>query len=48
MLAAMIGDHERFVAALGERQYRRMLFRMKAARASPWSGWIFVVRSWLI
>src|SRR5256885_8978400 len=32
MLAAMIGDHERFVAALGERQYRRMLFRMKAAR----------------
>jgi glycosyltransferase involved in cell wall biosynthesis len=48
MLAAMIEGRERFAAALGERQYRRMLFRMKAARASPWSAWIFVIRSWLI
>src|SRR5205085_10253875 len=48
MLTAMVRDQERFVAALGERQYRRTLFRMKAARASPWSGWIFVIRSWLI
>jgi len=48
MLAAMVRDRERFVSALGERQYRRMLFRMKAARASPWLGWIFVLRSWLI
>jgi glycosyltransferase involved in cell wall biosynthesis len=48
MLAAMVQGRERFAAALGERQYRRMLFRMKAARASPWFGWIFVLRSWLI
>ena len=48
MLAAMIGGRDRFVAALGDRQYRRMLFRMKAARASPWFSWIFVLRSWLI
>jgi glycosyltransferase involved in cell wall biosynthesis len=48
MLAAMLRERERFVSALGERQYRRMLFRMKAARASPWTGWIFVLRSWLI
>jgi hypothetical protein len=48
MLAAMVDGRERFVTALGERQYRRMLFRMKAARASPWTGWIFVLRSWLI
>jgi hypothetical protein len=48
MLAAMVERRERFVAALGDRQYRRMLFRMKAARASPWSAWIFVLRSWLI
>ena len=48
MLAAMVRERERFVSALGERQYGRMLFRMKAARASPWFGWIFVLRSWLI
>jgi len=48
MLAAMVDGRERFVTALGERQYRRMLFRMKAARASPWLGWLFVLRSWLI
>ena len=48
MLAAMIGSRERFVAALGERQFRRMLLRMKAARTSPCFGWLFVLRSWLI
>ncbi len=48
MLAAMLRDRERFVTALGERQYRRMLFRMKAARATPWTSWIFVLCSWLI
>ena len=48
MLAAMIGGRDRFIAALGDRQYRRMLFRMRAARASPWFSWIFVLRSWLI
>jgi hypothetical protein len=48
MLTAMVRERERFASALGERQYARMLFRMKAARASPWFGWIFVLRSWLI
>jgi hypothetical protein len=48
MLATMISDRERFVVALGEKQYGRMLLRMRAARASPLIGWIFVVRSWLI
>ena len=48
MLAAMVQDRERFVTALGERQYMQMLFRTKAARASRWVGWIFVLRSWLI
>jgi hypothetical protein len=48
MLAAMVRDRERFVAGLGERQFMRMLFRMKAAHASPWISWIFVLRSWLI
>lgn len=48
MLATMIAERERFVTALGDRQYRRMLFRMRAARANPLIGWVFVVRSWLI
>src|SRR3954447_11312298 len=46
MLAAMERDRERFVTSLGERQYRRMLLRMQAARA-PWPmSWLLVVRSW--
>ena len=48
MLAAMIADRERFVIALGDRQYRRMLLRMRAARANPLIAWSFVLRSWLI
>jgi glycosyltransferase involved in cell wall biosynthesis len=48
MLATMISDRERLIVALGEKQYGRMLLRMRAARASPLIGWIFVVRSWLI
>ncbi len=48
MLAAMVREQARFTAALGDRQYRRMVLRMKAARASLWTNWIFVVRSWLI
>jgi len=48
MLQAMIADRERFVTALGEKQYCRMLFRMRAARANPLIAWIFVLRSWLI
>ncbi len=48
MLTAMIRDRERFVTALGDRQYRRMVLRMRAARAGPLIGWALVVRSWLI
>jgi len=48
MLAAMTSSPERFVTALGEPQYRRMLLRMRAARASPLFAWLLVVRSWLI
>jgi glycosyltransferase involved in cell wall biosynthesis len=48
MLQAMIADRERFVTALGEKQYLRMSLRMRAARANPLIAWIFVLRSWLI
>jgi glycosyltransferase involved in cell wall biosynthesis len=48
MLAAMIEGRERYVTALGDRQYRRMVLRMKAARMSPLLGWVLVVRSWLV
>jgi glycosyltransferase involved in cell wall biosynthesis len=48
MLSAMRRDRERLVVALGERQYRRMVLRMRAARAGSLLGWILVVRSWLI
>jgi glycosyltransferase involved in cell wall biosynthesis len=48
MLQAMASDRERFVTALGEKQYGRMLFRMRAARANPLIAWLFVLRSWLI
>jgi hypothetical protein len=48
MLEAMISDRERFITALGEKQYTRMSLRMRAARANPLIAWIFVVRSWLI
>jgi len=48
MLAAMVSGRERLVTALGEKQYRRMLLRMRAARASSLIAWVFVLRSWLI
>ena len=48
MLATLGRDRERFVTALGERQYRRLLLRMKAARAAWPAAWLFVVRSWLV
>ncbi len=48
MLEAMVTGRERFTAALGEKQYCRMLLRMRAARANPLIAWIFVLRSWLI
>jgi hypothetical protein len=48
MLAAMIEGRERFVTALGDRQYRRMVLRMKAARMSPLGAWLPIVRSWFV
>jgi glycosyltransferase involved in cell wall biosynthesis len=47
MLQAMIDGRERFVTALGERQYQRMLLRMRAARAGWPLSWLYVLRSWL-
>ena len=48
MLEAMVSGRERFVTALGERQYRKMLLRMRAARASALIAWVFILQSWLI
>lgn len=48
MLTAMERDRERFVTALGEKQYARMLLRMRAARAAPLTAALLVARSWLI
>jgi len=48
MLSAMIHNRERFIVALGDRQYRRMVLRMRAARMGLLLGWILIVRSWLI
>ncbi len=48
MLSAMIEGRDKFVTALGEKQYRRMLLRMRAARANPLIAWLFILRSWLI
>lgn len=47
MLGAMKRDRERFVIALGERQYRQMLLRMRAARTAPPLSWLLVAQSWL-
>ena len=48
MLSALRRDHERFVGALGERQYRRLLLRLKAARAAWPASWVFIAQSWLV
>jgi hypothetical protein len=48
MLSALGRDRERFVTALGERQYRRLLLRMKASRAAWPASWLFLARSWLM
>jgi hypothetical protein len=44
----MISGRDRFITALGEKQYTRMSLRMRAARANPLIAWLFVLRSWLI
>jgi glycosyltransferase involved in cell wall biosynthesis len=48
MLGTMVAERERFVIALGEKQYRRMLLRMRAARTNALIAWVFVIQSWLI
>ena len=48
MLAAMIRGRERFATALGDRQYRRMVLRMRAARTRPLYGWIYKIASLLV
>jgi glycosyltransferase involved in cell wall biosynthesis len=48
MLSAMLGDRERFVSAMGERQYRRMVLRMRAARVNALAALVFIARSWLV
>lgn len=48
MLGAMQRDSERFIGALGDRQYRRMLLRMRAARAPIPLSWLLLARSWLV
>lgn len=48
MLDAMIQGREKFATALGDKQYARMLLRMRAARAAPPRSWLFILRSWLI
>ncbi len=48
MLDAMVREHERFTTALGDRQYRRMVLRMRASRASAFTGWLLTARSWFV
>jgi hypothetical protein len=48
MLAAMIRDRERFTAALGDRQYRKMLLHMQAARKPAIVSWLWLLRSVLV
>jgi glycosyltransferase involved in cell wall biosynthesis len=48
MLHALQRDRDRFVTALGERQYQRLWLRMKAARAGWPRSWLLVAQSWLV
>jgi glycosyltransferase involved in cell wall biosynthesis len=48
MLRTLRDRREDYVTALGERQYRRLLLRMQAARAAWPLSWIMVVQSWLV
>jgi glycosyltransferase involved in cell wall biosynthesis len=48
MLATLERERERYVTALGDRQYRRLSLRMQAARASWPLSWFLVGRSWLV
>jgi glycosyltransferase involved in cell wall biosynthesis len=48
MMTSMIRDRERLVTALGDRQYRRMVWRMRAARQPFWLAWASLVVSWIV
>jgi hypothetical protein len=48
MLAAMMQNHDRFATALGDRQYRKMLLNMQAARQPTIIAWLWRVRSLLV
>ena len=48
MLSVLQRQSERFVTALGDRQYRRLRLRMRAARVGWPSSWLLVARSWLV
>ena len=48
MLEVMVHKREQFAVLLGDRQYKRMLLRMKAAGTSAIFAWFWVVRSWLV
>ena len=48
MLAAMLRDRERLSTALGDRQYRRMVLRMRASRMGILTAWVPIVLSWLV
>lgn len=48
MLSCLERERERYITALGDRQYRRLLLRMQAARAGWPRSWLLVGRSWLV
>jgi glycosyltransferase involved in cell wall biosynthesis len=48
MLATMIDQRDRFITALGDRQYRKMVLRMRASRMNTILSWIMILRSWLV
>ena len=48
MLGTLERERERYVAALGERQYRRLLLRMQAAAVTWPLSWLLLARSWLV
>ena len=48
MLSTLRNERDRFQGALGDRQYHRLLLRMRAARSGWPVSWLLTARSWLI
>ena len=48
MLSVLRRQSERFINALGDRQYRRLLLRLRAARVGWPASWLLVARSMLV